>query len=80
MDEIKSMLKALLEGQQVTNAKLETLTHDVQQLQGDVRQLKDDMAEVKERLNRVEQRLDRIEDGMKYLAGDVYFLKMRSRG
>ena len=72
-DEIKDMLRALLKGQQVTHAKLEGLEKQVAELQGQVAGLQEDMKEVKERLTQ-------LEDGMKYLAGDVYFLKLRSKG
>jgi len=73
VDEIKDMLKALVEGQRVTHAKLEGLEKQVAELKENMTSLQQDMDEVKDRLTRVE-------DGMKYLAGDVYFLKMRSRG
>jgi len=63
MDETKAMLNAILENQQMTNAKLEAMQMDIHHMKGDIVKLQQDMTIVKQDISDIksgQERQDRI--------------------
>jgi|GEM_PF-6514995 len=64
MEEIKSMLNAILESQQAMNAQLKQITERLDRMEG--------------RMKVMEESLERTDKAITYLAGDVYRLKIKA--
>lgn len=72
MDEIKTLLSTLLEGQQSINAKLDKLDQDVSTLKKDVK-------DIQTRLIQTESSLNEVAVSMNYLVTDVLKLKKQAK-
>lgn len=77
MEEIKKMLGAILENQQITNAKLDALALDVRKLQGEMKEVKEDIRTLKEDIRILKEDVRILKEDVRVLKEDMAEVKTR---
>ncbi|SFJ32233.1 hypothetical protein [Thermoflavimicrobium dichotomicum] len=80
MDEMKSMLTALLEGQRYLTARMDGMDHKIDRLTGEVTQLKEDVSILKQDVAGLKDDVNILKQDVAGLKDDVNILKQDVTG